>query len=215
MGKNAKYKLDGITKDNFDNAALKINITEIPELPLKYALRCIDGLYKNRVLFITTHPEGEVFGSGDVNLHGLTLQIEGVGLAAKHAQLKYDGFKSFNVLDFGSDSGTWLNIPQEGIDIADGHCYAIGPHLVSFNYAEPINEIEEICQVYGLTALSDVLEYNGIKTLSQLYAANYNNFQGYPFETKETDQLRRVCDETKNWYEEGRHYRRLNLNFLN
>jgi pSer/pThr/pTyr-binding forkhead associated (FHA) protein len=45
-----------------------------------------------------------------VKLYGLTLQIEGVGLSPKHAQLKYDGFKSFNVIDFGSESGTWMNI---------------------------------------------------------------------------------------------------------
>ena len=113
--KSAKYKMDAITKDNFECSFTKLNITEIAELPLKYVLRCIEGLYKNRYIFITTHPEGEIFGSGDVKLYGLTLQIEGVGLAPKHAQLKYDGFKSFNVIDFGSESGTWMNIPQEGV----------------------------------------------------------------------------------------------------
>lgn len=30
--------------------------------------------------------------------------------------------------------------------------------------------------MYHVTALSDLLEYNGIKTLSQLYKAQYNNF---------------------------------------
>ena len=83
-------------------------------------LKCIDGLYKNRFLFITTHPEGEVFGSGDAKLYGLTLQIEGVGLSPKHAQLKYDGFKSFNVIDFNSENGTWMNIPKEGVEIMNG-----------------------------------------------------------------------------------------------
>jgi len=78
-------------------------------------LKCIEGLYKNRLLFITTHPEGEILGSGDAKLEGLTLQIEGVGLAPKHAQLRYDGFKSFNVKDFGSEGGTWMNIPKEGV----------------------------------------------------------------------------------------------------
>lgn len=48
--------------------------------------------------------------------------------------------------------------------------------------------------VYHLTALSDTLEYNGIRTLSQLYAANYNNFDGYPFDKKEIEKLRRICD---------------------
>jgi hypothetical protein len=35
--------------------------------------------------------------------------------------------------------------------------------------------------MYHLTSLSDLLEYNGIKTLSHLYKAQYNNFEGYPF----------------------------------
>ena len=53
-----KYKINAITKDNFDVGTKKENITEIGELNLKYVLKCIDGLYKNRFLFITTHPDG-------------------------------------------------------------------------------------------------------------------------------------------------------------
>ena len=53
-----KYKISAITKDNFDISTKKENITEIGELNLKYVLKCIDGLYKNRFLFITTHPDG-------------------------------------------------------------------------------------------------------------------------------------------------------------
>jgi hypothetical protein len=94
--------MDFIKKDNFDNFHNKINITEIKELPIKYALQCIDGIYKNRFLYITTHIDGEVFGSGDAKAYGLTLQIDGAGLSAKHAQLKFDGFKNFDVIDFGS-----------------------------------------------------------------------------------------------------------------
>ncbi len=64
-----------------------------------------------------------------------------MGLSPKHAQLKYDGFKSFNVIDFGSENGTWMNIPQDGVEIKDGEHYSIGPYMVSFNFAEEINEI--------------------------------------------------------------------------
>lgn len=54
----SKYKIDAITRDNFDISTKKDNITDIGELNLKYVLKCIDGLYKNRFLFITTHPDG-------------------------------------------------------------------------------------------------------------------------------------------------------------
>lgn len=63
--------------------------------------------------------------------------------------------------------------------------------------------------------LSDILQYNDIKTLSSLFKAQYNNFEGYPFDKKEIERLERICNETKNWYQEGKKYRRLNMNFLN
>ena len=97
-----KYKMDFIKKDNFDNMHQKLNITEIKQLHIKYVLNCIDGIFKNRFLYITTHKDGEILGSGDAKLYGLTLQIEAAGLAPKHARLKFDGFKNFDVLDFGS-----------------------------------------------------------------------------------------------------------------
>lgn len=107
-----KYKIDFIKKDNYDTMSQKLNITEIKELHVKYVLDCIEGIFKNRFLYITTHKDGEILGSGDAKLYGLTLQIEGAGLSPKHAQLKFDGFKNFDVLDFGSESGTWMNIPK-------------------------------------------------------------------------------------------------------
>ena len=32
--------------------------------------------------------------------------------------------------------------------------------------------------------MSDILVYNGIKSLSELYKAQYDNFSGYPFDKK-------------------------------
>lgn len=73
--KGNKYKMDFIKKDNFDTMSAKFNITEISELQVKYVLNCIEGIFKNRFLYITTHKDGEVLGSGDAKLYGLTLQI--------------------------------------------------------------------------------------------------------------------------------------------
>lgn len=68
--------------------------------------------------------------------------------------------------------------------------------------------------MYHVTSLSDLLQYNGINTLPQLYKVQYNNFEGYPFEKKDVEKLKRICDETKKWYEEGKVYKRLNINYL-
>ena len=184
--------MDFIKKDNFDTMNAKFNITEIHELQVKYVLNCIEGIFKNRFLYITTHKDGEVLGSGDAKLYGLTLQIEGAGLAAKHAQLKFDGFKNFDVLDYASESGTWMNIPKEGVEVKDGEHFTIGPFVVRFNTAQPVNEIEEICMAYHISYLSDVLEYNGIRTLPQLFAADYSGYKEFPFEEKDKEKLTRV-----------------------
>lgn len=58
------YKMDFIKKDNYDVMTGKLNITEIGELRLKYVLSCTEGIFKNRFLYITTHKDGEVLGSG-------------------------------------------------------------------------------------------------------------------------------------------------------
>lgn len=44
---------------------VKLNITDIKQLEVKYCLRCIDGIFKNRSLYITTHKEGEIIGGGE------------------------------------------------------------------------------------------------------------------------------------------------------
>lgn len=38
--------------------------------------------------------------------------------------------------------------------------------------------------IYHVNYLSDILEYNGIHTLPQLYAAEYSGFKGFPFQEK-------------------------------
>ena len=55
--------------------------------------------------------------------------------------------------------------------------------------------------MYHVSYLSDLLEYNGIGSLAQLYAAHYNNFEGYPFDKKEVEKLKRISEDSKNWYQ--------------
>ena len=54
---------------------------------------------------------------------------------------------------------------------------------------------------YHISYLSDVLEYNGIKTLPQLFAAEYTNFKEFPFDEKDKEKLIRVSGEAKKWYD--------------
>jgi hypothetical protein len=54
--------------------------------------------------------------------------------------------------------------------------------------------------VYHIPYLSDLLEYNGIKNMNQLFAAEYNKFKDYPFEQKDIEKLERICSDSKKWY---------------
>ena len=99
------------------------------------------------------------------------------------------------------------------MEILEGGSFTIGSLYVTFNYAERIDEIEEICQMYHLHYLSDVLQYNGIRTLKQLYQDNANNYESYPLDKKEREKLKRICEDTKSWYQEDKEYRRLNIKY--
>ena len=87
--------------------------------------------------------------------------------------------------------------------------------MVRFNETEAINEIEEICMTYRVNYLSDILEYNGIKTMSQLFVAEYSGFKEYPLEQKDKEKLARICGEAKKWYDDTKKYKRFNAFFIN
>lgn len=55
-----------------------------------------------------------------------------MGLASKHVKLKFNSFKKFFVKDYGSEAGTWMKIPKEGIEIKNNDCYMIGNFNIKF-----------------------------------------------------------------------------------
>lgn len=61
------YPVTFIHRENYEISSAVTKTKDIPGLPLKYVLKCINGMYKNRALFISTSNQGEIIGSGDVN----------------------------------------------------------------------------------------------------------------------------------------------------
>jgi hypothetical protein len=56
----------------------------------QYLLRCTDGIFKGKFLFINVTPDGEVFGSGDPEQNqDITMYIESAGLSLRHASIVY------------------------------------------------------------------------------------------------------------------------------
>lgn len=59
-----------------------------------YLLKCTDGIFSGKFLYINTTPDGELFGSGDPEKIDLTMYIESADLSEKHAEIKFiDNFK--------------------------------------------------------------------------------------------------------------------------
>lgn len=93
-----------------------------------YVLRCIQGEYSGRFLFINMTEGGEVFGSADPEENQqITMYIENADLSAFHASIQYinmqgkpisadfedenpNELRHYMLTDHGSKSGTWLSI---------------------------------------------------------------------------------------------------------
>ena len=55
-----------------------------------YLLKCTDGIFSGKFLFMNKTPDGEVFGCGDPEANqDITMYIESAGLSERHADIKF------------------------------------------------------------------------------------------------------------------------------
>jgi hypothetical protein len=76
-------------------------------------LKCTDGIFSGKFLFINTTPDGELFGSGDPDKIDLTMYIESAELSEKHAEIKFIDNCKYILKDCGSTGGTWVRVSRE------------------------------------------------------------------------------------------------------
>lgn len=77
-----------------------------------YLLKCTDGIFSGKFLYINTTPDGELFGSGDPDKIDLTMYIESAELSEKHAEIKFVDNCKYVLRDCGSDTGTWVRVKE-------------------------------------------------------------------------------------------------------
>jgi hypothetical protein len=77
-----------------------------------YLLKCTDGIFNGKFLFINTTPDGELFGSGDPEMIDLTMYIESAELAEKHAEIKFTDNCKYILKDCGTENGTWVRVKE-------------------------------------------------------------------------------------------------------
>ena len=96
----------------------------------QFLLRCTDGIFQGKFLYINMTPDGEVFGSGDPEINeDITMYIEEADLSLRHASILYtdkngqtymedesgeiDEYNGRYILkDCDSELGTWVRIPK-------------------------------------------------------------------------------------------------------
>lgn len=76
-------------------------------------------MFKGRYFYINTTPDGESFGSGDVDELDLTMYIESASLSEKHAEIKFVENCKYILRDSGSETGTWIRVGRPGESITD------------------------------------------------------------------------------------------------
>lgn len=96
----------------------KLNLTDIhigEKGNFNYLLKCTDGIFSGKFLFINTTPDGELFGSGDPDKIDLTMYIESANLAEKHAEIKFVENSRYVLKDCGSETGTWVRLTDRDL----------------------------------------------------------------------------------------------------
>lgn len=78
-----------------------------------YLLKCTDGIFSGKFLYINTTPDGELFGSGDPEKIDLTMYIESAELSEKHAEIKFVDQCRYVLKDCGSEGGTWVRVSRD------------------------------------------------------------------------------------------------------
>lgn len=79
-----------------------------------YILKCTDGIFNGKFLYINTTPDGELFGSGDPVELELTMYVESANLSDCHAELKFVNDHKYQLRDCNSETGTWTRIGLPG-----------------------------------------------------------------------------------------------------
>lgn len=79
-----------------------------------YILKCTDGIFVDKFLYINTTPDGELFGSGDPDDLDLTMYIESANLSERHAEIKFVDNCKYLLRDCNSETGTWIRVGHPG-----------------------------------------------------------------------------------------------------
>jgi pSer/pThr/pTyr-binding forkhead associated (FHA) protein len=120
-----------------------VHCNKIEDIIVDFMLRCLNGTYKNRFIFINLTQIGETIGRDP--LQNLTLCIDEPSLSPKHAEIKYNPIdKKYILKDCDSETGTWSKLRSEfPILIHNNMKFKIDNQMFEFVYdlESPFDEV--------------------------------------------------------------------------
>eukprot|EP00747_Dinoflagellata_sp_TGD_P222617 gnl/TRDRNA2_/TRDRNA2_94323_c0_seq2.p1 gnl/TRDRNA2_/TRDRNA2_94323_c0~~gnl/TRDRNA2_/TRDRNA2_94323_c0_seq2.p1 ORF type:complete len:638 (+),score=123.55 gnl/TRDRNA2_/TRDRNA2_94323_c0_seq2:57-1970(+) len=152
----------------------RVQMDQIDSGPVDYVVKCTEGLFSGRFIYVNRTPQGELFGS-DKGSKEITMYIENANLSPKHTEIKFnDQTYQYFLRDFASEKGTWVRIRwNRSIEIAPGQEILIGDTLVDVvegDAIKPEQEVQRWLTAYRLSYLAGRLQDRGIRSLEDVRA---------------------------------------------
>eukprot|EP00928_Gymnodinium_smaydae_P039846 TRINITY_DN27132_c0_g1_i1.p1 TRINITY_DN27132_c0_g1~~TRINITY_DN27132_c0_g1_i1.p1 ORF type:complete len:704 (-),score=148.67 TRINITY_DN27132_c0_g1_i1:110-2074(-) len=145
--------------------------------PVDYVVRCTQGLFEGRFIYVNRTPQGELFGS-DKGSKEITMYIENANLSPKHAEIKFnDQTYQYFLRDFASSDGTWVRIRwNRSVEIAPGQEIRIGDTVMEVREGRRLASEETLGEWLGAVRLRELaprLQAHGIRTLEDVRAQGF------------------------------------------
>merc|ERR550514_2479675 len=113
----------------------QVQMDQLASGPVDYVVKCTEGLFSGRFMYVNRTPQGELFGS-DKSSKDITMYIENANLAPKHAEIKFnDQTYQYFLRDINSAEspvpGTWIRTRwNRPVEIGSGQELKIGGTLI-------------------------------------------------------------------------------------
>eukprot|EP00421_Protoceratium_reticulatum_P046957 CAMPEP_0168442644 /NCGR_PEP_ID=MMETSP0228-20121227/44118_1 /TAXON_ID=133427 /ORGANISM="Protoceratium reticulatum, Strain CCCM 535 (=CCMP 1889)" /LENGTH=588 /DNA_ID=CAMNT_0008457019 /DNA_START=56 /DNA_END=1819 /DNA_ORIENTATION=- len=152
----------------------RVRMDQINAGPVDYVVKCTEGLFAGRFIYVNRTPQGELFGS-DKGSTDVTMYIENASLSPKHAEIKFNAQTyQYFLRDAASSDGTWVRARwSRSVEVAPGQELRLGATVVEVRRGPEIPEEEQLgrwLRAYQLGHLAERLRERGLRTLAEARA---------------------------------------------
>eukprot|EP00927_Polykrikos_kofoidii_P016775 TRINITY_DN1760_c0_g1_i1.p1 TRINITY_DN1760_c0_g1~~TRINITY_DN1760_c0_g1_i1.p1 ORF type:complete len:714 (-),score=140.90 TRINITY_DN1760_c0_g1_i1:139-2280(-) len=174
----------------------KVGMRDFDTGPRDFVLRCTEGIFQGRFIYINRSASGELFGS-DGDCKDITMYIENAGVSPKHAEIRWEENTSpcveletpraeeedtdlysralaYSLRDSESIDGTWVRLRWDrSVEIDAGQELKIGDTLLEVRKGSEMSDEHQVRQwllVYKLPHLAKNFFDAGLTSLEDIRA---------------------------------------------